>query len=64
MKCCHCGGEIVYGEPHVMWVKDDHGERDTYWCEDCIDEYAEACWPEDWGPRQSKINRSAKAGRA
>jgi hypothetical protein len=62
MKCCHCGGEIVYGEPHVMWVKDDQGERDTYWCAVCIDDYADACWPEDWGPRQSKI--STKAGRA
>lgn len=60
-RCCNCGGLIVYGEPHVM-----NGKPRTYWCIDCIEEYSDMCWPEDWGPRNSPtpINRSHLPGHA
>lgn len=61
--CCNCGGVIVYGEPHIMHVSDTAGERDTHWCVVCIEEYSDALWDPEWGPRKGKITHP-KAGRA
>lgn len=52
VKCIQCQGEIVFGSPHEMNV---NGEP-TFWCEDCIEQYSEAMWPEDiYGPRTPKM---------
>lgn len=48
VKCHNCGGEIVYGTPHQVTMND----IETFWCEECIEYYSEAMWPEDkFGPR-------------
>jgi hypothetical protein len=65
-RCDDCGAEIVFGEPHRMWVStgaDDPG-RMRVQCEECADMHAWACWnEEEWGPYPSRLNHH-KAGTA
>ena len=56
---CHsCGATIVFGRAHEMGING----KPTFWCIECIEEYSEAIWPEDWGPRQgTNIAKASKA---
>ena len=53
--CVQCFGKIVYGLPPHKLLCDGHA---TFWCQDCIDEYAAMLWQYDDQPYPSKINRS------
>lgn len=42
--CHHCGSAFLHGEPlHVF----DMNGQPTLWCEECIDAYTAAVWPDD-----------------
>ena len=51
-KCYNCDAEVVYGEPHEFKI---NGKL-TLWCAECIEEYSQAMWPEDWGPRAPQMH--------
>ena len=53
-RCISCRGLIISGPVHYSTVKitDRDGKRvvTEVRCQHCAERYAEACWPEDWGP--------------
>jgi hypothetical protein len=58
MRCVQCEAEIVFGEPHKMWVTEGGVTREETYCQLCAEDYAWGFWPEDWGPYPHKISRN------
>jgi len=52
--CVDCGGLVTFGEVHDLKVETKmNGQwvsRIQTRCVECSQIYAEAMWPEDWGP--------------
>jgi hypothetical protein len=61
LRCVQCNAELLHGEP--MHELNCNGKIQL-WCIECIDQYSEAMWPDDWGPYPSRLQHRRDVGRA
>jgi DNA-directed RNA polymerase subunit RPC12/RpoP len=62
MTCIDCGAEVIGGQPlHASTVYFNNKVTVEYRCEQCAVEYAQALWPDDWGPYPKSIHKEGTA---